>query len=608
MSTPSDVMDAVQYIIDQNLAPVLSLSYGLCEPLTLRSDLLTMQSWARQANAQGMTWINASGDSGGADCVSGKSTSGAGLAVDSPADVPEVTGVGGTTFLEGSGQYWNSTNNASGGSATAYIPETVWNDSTPGDPGAGGGGASTIFAQPAWQTGLGVPNNSARNVPDIALAASPDHDGYLVYNAGQLSVFGGTSAGTPAFAGIVALLNQYLVATGAQATAGAGNINPRLYALAQAGRGAFHDVTSGDNIVNVTCGVRTRNCVAGSYGYSAGQGYDQASGLGSIDAYNRVTAWNPAGTATPRAAASVALQSTATSVASTGSLTITATVTGASGATPTGSVTFTSGDKQLGVAPLAGSGSSASASITVGAAQLLVGANNILARYSGDTSLNAATGTIAIQVTVVSTVPPAITGLANGASFRQAFAPGMVLTIFGTNLADTTWSASTVPLPAAMSGVGVTIGGLNAPLYYISPGQLERTDPLRCARQPVFGSHRHQQQPQRLHLVHHRRRRTRSVHRCEWGDRTVCRRGAATACSRCTSRARAPSLRPSPQARPPPRATPVAQLPAPVQTPTVTIGGVQAVIEFAGIPRRWSAWHRSTCAFRPTPRSARSRW
>ncbi len=579
----TDVMDAVQYVIDQNLAPVLSLSYGLCEPLTLRSDLLTMQSWARQANAQGMTWINASGDSGGADCVSGKSTSGAGLAVDSPADVPEVTGVGGTTFLEGSAQYWNSTNNASGGSATAYIPETVWNDSTPGDPGAGGGGASTIFAQPAWQTGLGVPNNSARNVPDIALAASPDHDGYLVYNAGQLSVFGGTSAGTPAFAGIVALLNQYLVATGAQATAGAGNINPRLYALAQAGRGAFHDVTSGDNIVNVTCGARTRNCVAGSYGYSAGQGYDQASGLGSIDAYNLVTAWNPAGTATPRAAASVALQSTATSVASTGSLTITATVTGASGATPTGSVTFTSGDKQLGVAPLAGAGSSASASITVGAAQLLVGANNILARYSGDTSLNAATGTIAIQVTVVSTVPPAITGLANGASFRQAFAPGMVLTIFGTNLADTTWIASAVPLPAAMSGVGVTIGGLNAPLYYISPGQLNVQIPYDA---PVNRS-------SVLTVTNNGRSGSTSftVAASAPGlftdasgaivpSANVARNGVFTlyltgagAVSPAIATGAAPAA-----------ATPVAQLPAPVQTPIVTIGGVQAVIEFAGIP------------------------
>ncbi len=577
----ADVMDAVQYIIDQNLAPVLSLSYGLCEPLTLRSDILTMQSWARQANAQGMTWLNASGDSGGADCVSSRSTGGAGLAVDSPADIPEVTGVGGTTFAEGSGQYWNPTNNAAGGSATAYIPETVWNDSTPGDPGAGGGGASTIFAQPSWQTGLGVPNNSARNVPDVALAASPGHVGYLVYNAGQLAVFGGTSAGTPAFAGVVALLNQYLVSTGAQTSPGAGNINPRLYALAQSGRGAFHDVTSGDNIVNVTCGARTRNCVAGSFGYSAGQGYDQASGLGSIDAYNLVTAWNPAGV-TSRAAASVALQSTATSVASTGSLTITATVTGANGATPTGNVTFTSGNKQIGVAPLTGSGSSASASITVGASQLQVGANNIVARYSGDTSLNAATGTIAIQVTVVSTGPPAITGMANGASFRQAFAPGMVLTIFGTNLADTTWIASTVPLPTSTSGVGVTIGGVNAPLYYLSPGQLNVQIPYETA----VGSS--------VMIVTNNGRSTSTsltVAAAAPGlftdasgaivpSSTVARGGVFTLYLTGAG-AVSPAI---PTGTAPAVTTPVAQLPVPVQTRTVTIGGVQAVIEFAGIP------------------------
>ena len=183
----------------------------------------------------------------------------------------------------------------------------------PAIPAAGGGGASTVFAQPAWQTGLGVPNNGARNVPDIALAASPNHDGYLVYSGGQHAVYGGTSAPTPSFAGIAALLNHYLVSTGAQTVAGVGNMNPRLYALAQAGTGAFHDITTGDNIVTVTCGARTRNCVAGSYGYAAGQGYDQASGLGSVDAYNLVTSWN-AGSSS-RASASLALQASATSVA-----------------------------------------------------------------------------------------------------------------------------------------------------------------------------------------------------------------------------------------------------------------------------------------------------
>src|ERR1035438_6012804 len=125
--------------IQQFRAPLPSPRCVLCDPLSLNSDMLAMQSWARQANAQGMTWMNAAGDSGGADCLSGTSSNGAGLAVDSPADVPEVTGIGGTTFREGSAQYWNAANNANGGSAISYIPETVWNDSTPGSPAAGGG-------------------------------------------------------------------------------------------------------------------------------------------------------------------------------------------------------------------------------------------------------------------------------------------------------------------------------------------------------------------------------------------------------------------------------------------------------------------------------------
>src|SRR5262249_10908707 len=148
-------------------------------------------------------------------------------------------------------------------------------------------------------------------------------------------------------------------------------------ALAQAGTGAFHDVTAGDNIVNVTCGPRARNCVAGSYGYAAGQGYDQASGLGSVDAYNLVTTWRTAA-ASGRAVASVALQASATAISSTGSVTITATVTSAGTATPTGAVTFTSSGRQIGVATLSGAGSTASASITIGAAQLQAGANSIV--------------------------------------------------------------------------------------------------------------------------------------------------------------------------------------------------------------------------------------
>jgi uncharacterized protein (TIGR03437 family) len=585
----ADVTDAVQYAIDQNLAPVLSVSYGFCESEAPASDILTMQTWARQANAQGMTWVNASGDSGGADCLSGTSSNGARLAVDVPADVPEVTGIGGTTLSEGAAQYWNAVNNANGGSALSYIPETVWNDSSPGDPAAGGGGASTIFAQPAWQTGLGVPNNGARNVPDISLAASADHDGYRVYSGGQLSIIGGTSAGTPSFAGIAALLNHYLVSTGAQTVPGVGNMNPRLYALAQSGSGVFHDVTTGDNIVNVTCGTRSRNCVAGAYGFAAGQGYDQASGLGSVDAYNLVTGWRAAGQS-GRAAASVVLQASTTSVPSTGSVTVTATVTSASGATPTGAITFTSGGKQIGVAPLSGTGSSAIASITVGAAQLQVGANSIVAQYSGDTSLNAATAAIGVAVTAVtSSGPPAITGLANGASFRQTFAPGMVLTIFGSNLADATAVASGVPLPGQLSGASVTIGAVNgsgavnAPLYYVSPGQFNVQIPYET---PV-------NQPSLLTVTNNGRSATTTLTVASaapgvftdangaiapvptgapGGIVTLYLTGAG-AVSPAIATGAAPAA-----------GTSVAQLPAPLQATTVSIGGANAVIEFAGIP------------------------
>ena len=578
----ADVTDAVQYAIDQNLAPVLSSSYGLCEPLSARSDMLAMQSLARQGNAQGITWINAAGDSGGADCLSGTSTNGAGLAVDSPADVPEVTGIGGTTLREGSAQYWNTTNNASGGSAVSYIPETVWNDSTPGNPAAGGGGASTVFAQPAWQTGLGVPNNGARNVPDLALAASPNHDGYLVYSGGQQAVYGGTSAPTPAFAGITALLNHYLVSTGAQAVAGVGNMNPRLYALAQAGTGALHDITTGDNIVNVTCGARTRNCVAGSYGYAAGQGYDQASGLGSVDAYNLVTSWN-AGSPS-RASASLALQASATSVASTGSVTITATVTSTSGGgTPTGAITFTSGGKQIGVASLSGSGSSASASITVGAAQLQVGTNSIVAQYAGDTTLNSATGSISVAVTAVTSGPPAISGLANGASFRQAFAPGMVLTIFGSNLADTTWIAPSVPLALQTAGVSVTIGNVGAPLYYVSPGQLNVQIPYET---PV-------NRPVTLTLTNNGRSATTTLTVASAAPGLFTDANGAIVPSSTVARGAivtlyltgAGAVSPAVATGAAPAAgTAAAQLPAPVQATTVSIGGVAATVAFVGIP------------------------
>jgi len=286
-----DVMTAVQYAIDQNLAPVISTSYGYCEPAASSSYADTLRAWAKQANAQGITWFSASGDSGAADCAYLRQT---GLAVDVPASIPEVTGVGGTTFQEGTGQYWSGTNDATFASALGYIPETTWNDSAlDGSPSSTGGGASIYFAKPDWQAGLGVPDDNARHVPDVALSASADHDGYLVVTSGAVYVYGGTSVPAPAFAGIAALLNQSVVQSGAQTSAGLGNMNPNLYSLAQTDAGVFHDITTGNNIVTVaSCPRRARNCNSSAVGFSATVGYDQATGLGSVDVGALVTGWN----------------------------------------------------------------------------------------------------------------------------------------------------------------------------------------------------------------------------------------------------------------------------------------------------------------------------
>jgi subtilase family serine protease len=283
-----DVMDSVQYAIDQNLAPVISMSYGMCETVTSRSDAATLESWGKQANAQGITWIAASGDSGGADCFDGTSRSPAGLAVDLPAALPEVTGVGGTQLSDSAGVFWNSSNDLNHASALSYIPEVAWNDSTlEGSPSASGGGASVYFSKPSWQTGAGVPDDGARDVPDIALPGSPAHDGYLFFTNGRMQIVGGTSAGAPTFAGIASLVNHYLGA------AGLGNMNPRLYSLAGSNSNVFHDITSGDNQVDTCVSTRTRQCTASTpIGFTTGLGYDQVTGLGSMDAYSLATGWN----------------------------------------------------------------------------------------------------------------------------------------------------------------------------------------------------------------------------------------------------------------------------------------------------------------------------
>ena len=464
-----DVMSAVQYAIDQNLAPVVSTSYGSCELETSVSDAQAFRAWARQGNAQGITWFSASGDSGAADCNDSQNS---GLAVDLPSSVPEVTSVGGTEFAEGSGQYWSATNDGNLSSALSYIPETTWNDSiTDGTPSAGGGGASVLFTKPSWQTGPGVPADNARHTPDVSLSASANHDGYLVYTGGALHVYGGTSVPTPVFAGIAALLNHYLTAN-AKSGPGLGNINPGLYSLAQSSSNVFHDITTGDNIVTVPCSRRNRNCLTGPVGFSAGSGYDQATGLGSVDVYHLVTQWTGGGTG-GGSRTSLTVLPNVNQLATTDVMYVTATVSGSNGVTPTGMVTFSAGSLTLGQAPLVGSAGNATATLVVNGSQLPLGTGTITASYT-DSSSNNATDSVGVSVTssASSSGTPVITALGNGASFQQAFAPGGILSVFGTDFSPSTQIVSTIPLPITTAGVAVLINGVIAPLYYASQTQL----------------------------------------------------------------------------------------------------------------------------------------
>ena len=462
----SNVMNAVAYAIDQNLAPVISVSYGLCELQTSAASLRAFQTWARQANAQGITWVNASGDSGGADCFHGTSGAG-GLAVDAPASVPEVTGIGGTTLTEGTGTYWTAANNSTDSSALSYIPETVWNDSTASSPASGGGGASAFFLRPSWQPGTGGPNDGARGVPDLAFAASANHNGYMVYTGGALSVFGGTSAGTPVFAGMVALLNQFLARGGDPV--GLGNLNPRLYGLAQSAPNAFHDVTSGTNAVAVACTARARNCTAGSYGYTAGPGYDLASGLGSVDFFNLLTAWKPSGGSLSLGTATMTLTLNASTIRAADNVTLTASITGSNAGVPLGTVTFRTAGVALGTATLLADGNRSVATWNGSGSSFALGSNTVTAEYSGDAAYAPTSASTSVTIAQDSSATPAISALVNSASYRTSYAPGMLLSVFGSNLAPMSQTWTTMPLPTQLAGVTVTVNGLTAPLLYVAP-------------------------------------------------------------------------------------------------------------------------------------------
>jgi uncharacterized protein (TIGR03437 family) len=465
-----DVQTSIEWAIDNNLAPVISASYGICEAYDLVDSPAT-QATAQQGNAQGQTWLNASGDAGATDCDNAFSAplAQAGLAVTSPADIPEITGVGGSQFNDGSGNYWAAANNTNLSSALSYIPEVVWNTSiVNGALSAGGGGTSVLFPKPVWQTGPGVPSGGFRNVPDIAFNSSDNTPAY-VYSQGLGGYFFGTSLATPTMAGVVALLNQYLTSTGAPA--GVGNINPALYRMAQANTGAFHDITSGDNAS--PCAAGSPDCVNGFEGYSAGPGYDRATGLGSLDVNVFVHKW----TSSPPVQSMVVPSLDQIPVfqdPATNKWTFTLTLTEEAGiATTVTGVTIDG--KTFDAQSLFGT-TAIPANNSISASMLsltnVTVPKTVVFHFTGKDG-NGTTWaqdySVPFQGPLVSI---SVAGASNAASGQQAFAPGEVVSVYGVQFGGSAVAASAIPLPWLLSGFEADVDGTTAPLYYVSPGQV----------------------------------------------------------------------------------------------------------------------------------------
>jgi hypothetical protein len=273
---------------------------------------------------------------------------------------------------------------------------------------------SSVYRKPTWQTGPGVPNDGARDVPDVALDASNAHDPYVIITEGESIAVGGTSASAPSFAGMVAVLNQYLVQNGVQSAPGLGNINAKLYGMAGV-TGVFHDVTSGSNMV--PCAAKTPDCSNGQFGYTAGVGYDLVTGLGSVDAYNLVTAW----AGIPVANTTMTLTASPATIAPGGSSVITATVTAASGTRPPmGRVTFTLGGNSLGTAALSGSGGTATAALTLFGGQLLAASDTIQASYAGSPTFTGSSASTTVSLGAPATASAVTVSVSPNPVIQQA--------------------------------------------------------------------------------------------------------------------------------------------------------------------------------------------
>ncbi|WIG61032.1 MAG: membrane associated serine protease [Ktedonobacterales bacterium] len=254
----TDLLSVTEYAVNHNLGDVISQSFGEAESCADPNLLAQEHQVFKQAVSQGMTVFASSGDDGAAQPTCDGSS--AFLSASTPASDPLVTGVGATS-LNASQSYGK------------YLGETAWNDQF----GASGGGFSTLYKRPHYQTGSNLGSNW-RGVPDVAYNGDVNGGVLTVwgssgYGPGLVFIFGGTSAGSPQWAAMLTLVDQTF---GRQ-----GFINTTLYRGFAAAGGFFHDITSGNNTFD------------GVNGYNTRPGWDAVTGWGSFDLGNSF--FGPAG-------------------------------------------------------------------------------------------------------------------------------------------------------------------------------------------------------------------------------------------------------------------------------------------------------------------------
>jgi hypothetical protein len=383
-SAQTDGTDGVDgsalFIVENNIAPILSESFGACEPGLGSGGNAFFNALWQQAAAEGITVVVAAGDNGSAACdpaaaPANQDAATQGVAISGIASTPFNTAMGGTDFDDAGNQqkFWNTANTTTAtppaipASALGYIPETTWNDtcaaagSTTGctaaivngnassgvDLVAGSGGPSTVYTgplKPSWQTGFG---DTARDIPDVSLfsADGKNKSFYIICQSDQdpaggagcnlttsasskthdFLAVGGTSAATPTFAAIMALVIQQ------QLGQRQGLANPALYNTYSIAKAAgnvcssssftspstsnacvFYDVVKGND--SVACVGGTANCsnkTAGQFGilataaggttpaFGTAMGYDLATGLGTLNVANLVKTWKVPSRTTP---------------------------------------------------------------------------------------------------------------------------------------------------------------------------------------------------------------------------------------------------------------------------------------------------------------------